>query len=213
VAGTLAAEDNARYVVGVAPGAKLVGVKVLGCNGSGTTTNIIAGIDWVTAHAQKPAVANLSLEPLDGFTSDALDNAIKNSTAKGILYSVAAGNNGQPACNYSPARAGKNNGVVTTAATDSQNREASFSNYGSCVDIWAPGVSILSTWKGGGTKTRSGTSMASPHVGGGAALYLSTHPNASPSSVEAALKDAAWRPGTKSDHDGSPILLEKVSAF
>jgi len=221
VAGTLAAKDNARDVVGVAPGAPLVGVKVLGCNGSGSESAIIDGIDWVTANANKPAVANMSLEPEVPSTSDALDDAVRMSASSGILYSIAAGNNGRPACNYSPARAGrtyrhgtwnKNNGVVTTAATNDDNRETSSSNYGSCVDLWAPGASILSTKKGGGTTTMSGTSMASPHVGGGGALYLHSHTRASSSSVERALKDAASRPGTQSKDD-NPIRLEKVSKF
>ena len=219
VAGTLAAKDNARDVVGVAPGAPLVGVKVLGCNGSGSESAIIDGIDWVTANANKPAVANVSIS---GPVGTSLDDAVRNSAAKGILYSVAAGNNGQPACNYSPARAGrrkaadgtwkKNNGIVTTAATNDNNGETWDSNYGACVDLWAPGASIPSTKLGGGTTTKSGTSMASPHVGGGGALYLHSHTSASPSSVEGALKDAARRPGTKSE-DGSPILLENVGTF
>ena len=219
VAGTLAAKDNARDVVGVAPGAPLVGVKVLGCNGSGSESAIIDGIDWVTANANKPAVANMSIS---GPASPSLDAAVRNSAAKGILYSVAAGNNSGPACKHSPARAGrrktrdgtwkKNNGIVTTAATNDNNEETRRSNYGSCVDLWAPGASIRSTKMGGGTATMSGTSMASPHVGGGGALYLHSHTSASPSSVEKALKDAAWRPGTQSKDD-NPIRLENVDAF
>jgi aqualysin 1 len=222
VAGTLAARDNAEDVVGVAPGAKLVGVKVLGCDGSGFESEIIKGIDWVTAKAQKPAVANLSLAPDFGSTSNALDRAIRTSAGHRILYSVAAGNLGKPACHYSPARAGrtrdsdgtwkKNNGVVTTAATNDNNGERWDSNYGSCVDLWAPGTNIPSTKLNGGTKTMSGTSMAAPHVGGGAALYLSTHTKAGSSGVEAALKDAARRPGTTSE-DGRTILLENVGKF
>jgi subtilisin family serine protease len=219
VAGTLAARDNARVVVGVAPGAPLVGVKVLNCNGGGSSGTIIAGIDWVTEHANKPAVANVSIS---GPASTSLDAAVRNSAASGILYSVAAGNNGQPACNYSPARAGrtrtpngtwkKNNGIVTTAATKDNNGETWDSNYGSCVDLWAPGANILSTKLGGGTITKSGTSMASPHVGGGGALYLHSHTSAGPSSVEKALKDAARRPGTHSKDD-NPIRLENVNTF
>jgi aqualysin 1 len=223
VAGTLAAKDNASGVVGVAPGAPLIGVKVLGCGGSGLKTTIIEGIDWVTANAKKPAVANVSIS---GPASPSLDAAVRNSAAKGILYSIAAGNNGQPACNYSPARAGRtktpdgtwkeNNGIVTTAATDNKNGEwrtsTESSNYGSCVDLWAPGAGILSTKRGGGTTTKSGTSMASPHVGGGGALYLRSHTSANPSSVEGALKAAARQPGTQSKND-SPILLENVDTF
>jgi subtilisin family serine protease len=211
VAGTIAARDNAIDVVGVAPGAPLTAVKVLGCNGSGTTSGVIKGIDWVAANAAKPAVANMSL---GGSASQALDDAVRNSAASGVVYSIAAGNSGVSACTQSPAAAGAgtSNGIVTTAATDSSNLEASWSNYGPCVDLWAPGVSILSTRRSGGTTTMSGTSMASPHVGGSAALYLSTHPGASPASVESALKGAAATPGTKSK-DGRSIALDYVGGF
>jgi aqualysin 1 len=215
VAGTVAAKDNASGVVGVAPGAQLTGVKVLGCDDSGTLTNILKGVDWVTANAKKPAIANMSLS---GSTSQALDDAVKRSASSGVFYSIAAGNNGAKACNYSPARAGAgtNNGIVTTAATNNKNGEwrASMesSNYGSCVDLWAPGAGILSTKRGGGTTTKTGTSMASPHVGGGGALYLRSHTSANPSSIEGALKADARRPGTHS-FDGRRILLENVGTF
>jgi aqualysin 1 len=211
VAGTAAAIDNTRDVVGVAAGAPLVGVKVLACSGSGSTSGVIAGVDWVTANAKKPAVANMSL---GGSASQALDDAVRASAQSGVAYALAAGNSGANACNSSPARAGAgtNNGIVTVAATDSNDNEASWSNYGSCVDIWAPGVSILSTARGGGTTTMSGTSMASPHVAGGAALYLSLNPGASPSQVEGALKSAAQTPGTKSK-DGTNIKRLYVATF
>jgi subtilisin family serine protease len=211
VAGTVSARDNTSDVVGVAPGAKLTGVKVLGCNGSGSTSGVIKGVDWVTANAKEPAVANMSL---GGSVSQALDDAVKRSAASGVFYALAAGNSGANACNSSPARtgAGTNNGIMTVAATDSTDREASWSNYGSCVDIWAPGVSILSTRRGGGTTTMSGTSMASPHVAGGGALYLSTHTDASPSSVEAALKAAAMTATNKSK-DGGTITRLYVRDF
>ncbi|HEV8249937.1 MAG TPA: S8 family peptidase [Gaiellaceae bacterium] len=205
VAGTVAAEDNAQDVVGVAPGAPITGVKVLGCNGSGSTSGVIKGVDWVTANAVKPAIANMSL---GGGASQALDDAVRRSAASGVVYSLAAGNSGADACGQSPARAGagSNNGIITTAAVDSSYGEASWSNYGSCVDIWGPGVSILSTRLNGGTTTMSGTSMASPHSGGVAALYLSSHTGASPSSVEAQLKSDAHSTGTASK-DGRPIRL------
>lgn len=211
VAGTVAAKDNARDVVGVSPGAPLTGVKVLGCSGSGTMSGVIKGVDWVTADAKlpanatTPAVANMSL---GGGASKALDDAVKGSADSGVFYSIAAGNSGADACNSSPASAGKHNGVMTVAATDSSDKEASWSNYGPCVDVWAPGVSILSTKKGGGTTTMSGTSMAAPHVAGTGALYLSTAANASasPSAVEIQLKADAKSTGTSSK-GGQPITL------
>ncbi|HUP60339.1 MAG TPA: S8 family peptidase [Thermoanaerobaculia bacterium] len=211
VAGTVAAKDNTQDVVGVAPGAPLTGVKVLGCGGSGTTSGVIKGVDWVTANAKKPAVANMSL---GGSASTALDDAVRNSANSGVFYALAAGNDGADACNSSPARAGAgtNNGIMTVAATDSADKEASWSNYGNCVDIWAPGVSILSTKKGGGTTTLSGTSMASPHGAGGGALYLSSHTGASPSTVEGALKSAATTTANKSK-DGRTITRENVGSF
>jgi aqualysin 1 len=205
VAGTIAARDNTADVVGVAPGAPLTAVKVLGCGGSGTTSGVIAGVNWVTAHAARPAVANLSL---GGGVSDALDDAVRNSAASGVVYSIAAGNDGADACNSSPARAGagSDNGIITTAATDSLDQETSWSNYGSCVDLWAPGANILSTRLGGGTTTMSGTSMASPHVGGTAALYLSTHTAVGAASVETQLKADSLSTGTASK-DGAPVRL------
>jgi subtilisin family serine protease len=211
VAGTAAAKDNSRDVVGVAPGAPLTGVKVLGCSGTGANSGVIKGVDWVTANAVKPAIANMSIA---GGASAALDTAVKNSAASGVFYSLAAGNQGSDACTYSPARAGAgtNNGIVTTAATTSSDAERSSSNYGACVDIWAPGASVLSTRMGGGTTTMSGTSMAAPHVGGGAALYLSKNISANPSAVEGALTSGVTRLATLSK-DGRSILREKVSGF
>jgi serine protease len=212
VAGTVAARDNTIDVVGIAPGAPLTGVKVLGCSGSGSTSGVIKGVDWVRTKAVKPAVANLSLS---GGANTLLDDAVKNLANSGVLVSVAAGNSGANACNYSPARAGAgtNNGVVTTAATDINNSETSWSNSGNCVDIWAPGNNILSTRKGGGTTTMSGTSMAAPHVGGGGALYLSNNRTASAVEVEAALKNAATPTGTKSKDGITAITLLNVSTF
>ncbi len=205
VAGTVGARDNASSVVGVAPGMALTGLKVLGCDGSGSTSGVIAAVNWVTANARKPAVANLSL---GGPASQALDDAVRKSAASGVVYTVAAGNEGVNACNSSPARAGAgtNNGIVTVAATDSSNREPSFSNYGSCVDIWAPGVSILSTWSNGGTAWSSGTSMASPHVGGTAGLFLSRNAATAPATAEATLKTNVLSPGTAS-RDGRAIRI------
>jgi subtilisin family serine protease len=209
VAGTVAAQDNNIDVVGVAPGTPLTGVKVLGCGGTGSTSGVIKGVDWVTAHAKKPAIANMSL---GGSASNALDSAVKKSANSGVFYAVSAGNSGALACNDSPARAGTHNGVATVAATDSRDKEPSWSNYGNCVDIWAPGVSILSTRRGGGTSTKSGTSMASPHVAGTGALYLSSHTGASAATVESSIKANAVSTGTTSK-DGRAIKLDYAGNY
>jgi aqualysin 1 len=208
VAGTIAAKDDTLGVVGVAPGAAVHAVKVLNCQGSGQWSWIISGINWVTANHGANAVANMSL---GGGANQAVDDAVRNSAAGGVFYSLSAGNSATDACSQSPARAGTTNGVMTVAAIDSASREASFSNYGPCVDIWAPGVSVLSTWTGGGYNTISGTSMASPHVTGGGALYRSTH-STTPAGVEAALKSAAVATGTTSK-DGRAITRENVGGF
>jgi subtilisin family serine protease len=211
VAGTASARDNTVDVVGVAPGAALTGVKVLSCSGSGSTSGVIKGVDWVTANAVLPAVANMSL---GGGISQALDDAVVRSADSGVFYAVAAGNSGADACNSSPARAGagSDNGIMTVAATDAAEIEASWSNYGACVDLWAPGVSILSTRRGGRTTTMSGTSMASPHAAGGGALYLSNNTAATPAEVEAALKNAAVATSTTSK-DGRAIVRLHVGPF
>jgi len=211
VAGSAAAKDNASDVVGAAPGAPLTGVKVLSCSGSGSTSGVIKGVDWVTANAVKPAIANMSLS---GGLSRALDDAVRNSAASGVFYSLAAGNQGADACNYSPARAGAgtNNGIATVAATNSSDGEWRSSNHGPCVDVWAPGVGILSTKEGGGTATKSGTSMAAPHVGGGAALYLANNTAASPTRVEGALTSGATTTANTSK-DGATIVREYVGGL
>jgi subtilisin family serine protease len=211
VAGTIAAKDDTQGVVGVAPGAPVHAVRVLNCQGSGQWSWIISGINSVTSNHGANAVANMSL---GGGANQAVDDAVRNSAASGVFYGLAAGNDGANACNQSPARAGAgtNNGIATAAAIDSSRQEASWSNYGPCVDIWAPGVNVLSTWTGGGYNTISGTSMASPHVTGGGALYLSGHSGASPAAVESALTGAAVSTGTTSK-DGRAITRENVGGF
>jgi aqualysin 1 len=209
VAGTVAAIDDAVHVVGIAPGAVLVGIKVLNCLGITLTSSIIKGVDLVTANGYKPGVVNMSL---GGGISQALDDAVINSVNAGFFYAVAAGNESVDACTVSPARLGPINGVMSVGATDINEQEAGFSNYGSCVDIWAPGVDIPSTWIGGGTNTISGTSMASPHVAGAAALFLSSNPGATPAQIESAIKASAVNTNTQSK-DGRAITRLNVGGF
>jgi len=209
VAGTIGARDDAAGVVGVAPGIRLHAIKVLNCAGSGSWSDVISGINYVAATTARPAVANMSL---GGPQNTAVDDAVKGAVAKGVFFGVAAGNDGADACGHSPAAAGTTSGVDTVAATDSSDTEASWSNYGNCVDIWAPGVSIYSTYKSGSYATLSGTSMATPHVVGGAALYLSSHTTASPGAVETALRNAATTT-SKQSKDGRTIIREYVGGF
>jgi aqualysin 1 len=209
VAGTIGARDDAAGVVGVAPGIRLHAIKVLNCAGSGSWSDVISGINYVAATTARPAVANMSL---GGPQNTAVDDAVKGAVAKGVFFGVAAGNDGADACGHSPAAAGTTSGVDTVAATDSSDTEASWSNYGNCVDIWAPGVSIYSTYKSGSYATLSGTSMATPHVVGGAALYLSSHTTANPGAVETALRNAATTTSKKSK-DGRTIIREHVGGF
>jgi subtilisin family serine protease len=166
---------------------RLYAVRVLNCSGSGSTSGVIAGVDWVTGHCVRPAVANMSL---GGGASSALDTAVRNSISAGVTYAVAAGNSNANAGNYSPARVGE---AITVGATTSSDARASYSNYGSVVDIFAPGSSILSSWytSDTATATLSGTSMASPHVAGVAARYLQFNSVASPATVRNAIVNAA----------------------
>jgi subtilisin family serine protease len=209
VAGTIGARDDAAGVVGVAPGIRLHAIKVLNCAGSGSWSDVISGINYVAATTARPVVANMSL---GGPQNTAVDDAVKGAVGRGVFFGVAAGNDGADACAHSPAAAGTTSGVDTVAATDSSDTEASWSNYGNCVDIWAPGVSIYSTYKSGSYATLSGTSMATPHVVGGAALYLSSHTTAGPGAVETALRGTATTTSKKSK-DGRTIIREYVGGF
>ena len=188
--GTHVAGTVGGSTYGVAKNVGLVAVRVLSCSGSGTTSGVIAGIDWVTGNhaAGAPAVANMSL---GGGASTALDSAVQNSIADGVTYAVAAGNGNQggraqDACKYSPARVPA---ALTIGATDKTDTKTSWSNYGNCLDWFAPGLSITSAWHTSDTATNtiSGTSMATPHTAGVAALYLQGTPGASPAAVREAL--------------------------
>lgn len=201
--GTHVAGTVGSSTYGVAKSVSLVAVRVLGCNGSGSTSGVIAGMDWVANNATRPAVANMSL---GGIYSRATNAAVKRLTDKGITIAVAAGNDSLSACYFSPASAAT---ALTVAATTRSDARASFSNYGGCVDMFAPGQDITSTWLSGGTKTISGTSMASPHVAGIAALVLQANPTASPSTVAGIVKADAAR-SKVTGGNGTPNLLAQV---
>jgi subtilisin family serine protease len=189
VAGIIGARDNNTGVVGVAPGAPLYAVKVLSNSGYGTWSGFCKGVDWVCQQGIKVANASLS----GGYSQAANDCVAKAVNRYGVCFAVAAGNEGADACSSSPASCPEALTVGALADLDGQpggDSLASFSNYGSCVDILAPGVSIKSTWKSGGYASLSGTSMASPHVAGAAALYLATHPGSTPTVLRGALLGA-----------------------
>ena len=188
---------------GVAKKVRLVAVRVLDCNGSGTTSSLIAGIDWMNANRMAPAVANLSL---GGGYSQASNDAIARSAAAGVVVTVAAGNSAVDACTTSPASAPD---AIAVGATDNTDTFASFSNHGSCVRINAPGVNIVSAWIGSNTITvgASGTSMAAPHVAGAVAAYLQRNPGATPAQVRAALTGSATANVIRGTLSGTPNLL------
>jgi subtilisin len=236
VAGTAAARDNADHVVGVAPGARLHAVKVLSAQGSGTTSQIICGIDWVTARAGTIEVANMSLGgqslfgAFSGCTStfDPMHPAICRSVQAGVTYAVAAGNSAANANTFVPATYAEvittsaladfngqpGGGAAATCRADQDDTFADFSNYGADIDLIAPGVCITSTANTGGLATFSGTSMASPHVAGAAALYKANNPGASPAQVKAALQGAGnlnWN--NADDRDSTKERLLNVDAF
>ena len=232
VAGTIGALDDAAGVVGVVPGARLWPVRVLNNTGSGTWSSVICGIDYVTANAAQIEVANMSLggpgDDRGGCPGDPLHTAICASVAAGVTYVVAAGNESDNAANHVPAAYDEvitvsaladfnglpGGGAAPTCRADVDDTFADFSNFGADVDVIAPGVCIASTWKRGGYNTISGTSMASPHAAGAAALYKATNPTAPPTAVKSALQAAAttnWN--TATDPDGSPDRLVNVDTF
>jgi subtilisin family serine protease len=197
VAGTI---GGSTY--GLAKDVTIRPVRVLDCEGSGSYAAIIGGIDWVAANAGESAVANMSL---GGSFSQALNDAIAAAVESGVTFAIAAGNEGQDACNVSP---GSEPSAITVGATDEDDAAASFTNFGECVDILAPGVGITSAWIDGddASNTISGTSMATPHVAGVAALYLESNPGATPDEVATALTEGALA-DVVADPNGSPNLL------
>ncbi len=201
--GTHVAGTVGGTTYGVAKNVTLYAVRVLGCNGSGTTTGVIAGMDYVATNRTGPTVANMSL---GGGASSATDSAVARMTAAGVTVAVAAGNDNGNACNSSPARAPS---AITTGATTNTDARSSFSNYGSCVDVFAPGSNITSAWytSTSATNTISGTSMASPHVAGVAALYLQGNPGASAATVTNAITSTATPNKVTNPGSGSPNRL------
>ncbi|MFF7437379.1 S8 family serine peptidase [Streptomyces sp. NPDC008122] len=206
--GTHVAGTTAGSKYGVAKEAQLVAVKVLNCSGSGTTEGVIAGIDWVTANAVKPAVANMSL---GGARSQAMNDAVARSTAAGITYAVAAGNENADACGVSPA---SEPSAITVGATTGADARASFSNYGTCLDIFAPGTVITSAWNTSdtATDTLNGTSMASPHVTGAAALIAAQNPTWTPQQIRDAMVSEATTGIVTGPEVGSPNKLLHTTA-
>ncbi|MBQ1074152.1 S8 family serine peptidase [Micromonospora sp. C31] len=202
--GTHVAGTVGGSAYGVAKGVRLVGVRVLNCQGSGTNAGVIGGVDWVTANAVKPAVANMSL---GGGANTSLDTAVRNSINSGVSYGLAAGNDsGGNACNTSPARTAEG---ITVGSTTNTDARSSFSNIGTCLDIFAPGSSITSAWHTNDTSTNtiSGTSMATPHVVGAAALVASANPAWTPQQVRDYLVNNATSNVVTNPGTGSPNKL------
>jgi subtilisin family serine protease len=188
---------------GVAKSSLLRGVRVLNCSGSGSNSGVIAGVDWVRVNRINPAVANMSL---GGGISSALDTAVNNLSNSGVAIAVAAGNSNANACNSSPARAAN---AITVGSTTTSDARSSFSNFGTCLDIFAPGSGILSAWftSNTATATLSGTSMASPHVAGVAALYKQANPSASATTIRNAIVNGATTNVVTNAGSGSPNRL------
>jgi subtilisin family serine protease len=206
--GTHVAGTIGGTTYGVAKSVQLRAVRVLNCSGSGSTSGVIAGVDWVRLNHQAPAVANMSL---GGGISTALDTAVNNLHNAGVSIAVAAGNSNANACNSSPARAAN---AITVGSTTTTDARSSFSNFGTCVDIFAPGSGILSAWFSSNTATAtlSGTSMASPHVAGVAAQYKQANPGASPTTIRNAIVNNATTNVITNPGTGSPNRL-LYSAF
>lgn len=201
--GTHVAGTVAGSTYGVAKQANIVGVKVLGCNGSGSTSGVIAGVDWVANDARGPSVANMSL---GGGASQSLDNAVSSAVNKGVTFVVAAGNDNGNACNKSPARTPS---AITVGSTTRSDRRSGFSNFGTCLDVFAPGSDITSAWIGSNSATRtiSGTSMAAPHVAGLAALLLNQDGGLSPQQVTSKISQTSTKNKVADAKTGSPNEL------
>ncbi|WP_051361900.1 S8 family peptidase [Solimonas soli] len=202
--GTHVAGTAVGTTYGVARKATIHSVRVLGCNGSGSTSGVIAGVDWVAAHRIRPAVANMSL---GGGDSAALDDAVHNAIVQGVTFAVAAGNDNADACSGSPNQVP--DAITVGATTSADSRDTSYSNYGACVDLFAPGTNITSAWytSNTATNTSSGTSMATPHVTGAAALVLGAHPGYTPAEVTDELLGAATLDALANVGSGSPNAL------
>ncbi|WP_218660892.1 S8 family peptidase [Acinetobacter pittii] len=200
--GTHVAGTVGGSTYGVAKNVSLVPIRILGCDGSGASSNVIAGLDWILKNGKKPAVVNMSL---GGEANASLDSAVENLFNNGYVMVVAAGNSNTDACSSSPARVSK---AITVAATDSTDTRASYSNYGSCVDIFAPGSQINSSWIGSNTATKvlNGTSMATPHVVGVVAEMLQSTPTATPQTISNNLLNQASNNVVKNP-SGSPNRL------
>ncbi|MGW3327061.1 S8 family peptidase [Streptomyces virginiae] len=199
--GTHVAGTVGGSTFGVARKATLVSVRVLGCDGRGAWSGIIAGFDWVARNARQPAVLNASL---GGDRSTAVNNAVTAVSDRGVLPVIAAGNDNRDACQVSPASAAR---VVTVGATNRFDEETDFSNWGECLDIYAPGQDITSAKLGGGSVALNGTSMAAPHVAGVVALYKAEHPNALPAEIHNFLSDKSTKDIIENLSDNSPNQL------